>query len=89
MSKADIVWNPHALEQLRRGAEVMGHLHRTMEKVHAAVGGDAAGYTLSSVQGQKRPQGRGFVSVAATTAQAKRSEAKHNNLIRAAGASSG
>lgn len=89
MADYDIVWNPHALENLRRSPELMAQLHRIMEKVHAAVGGDAAGYTLSSVQGQKRPQGRGFVSVAATTVEAKRSEAKHNNLIRAAGASSG
>ncbi|MGC0365006.1 hypothetical protein ABH922_002990 [Rhodococcus sp. 27YEA15] len=89
MSGPDIVWNPHALEQLRRDATTMAQLHRIMVGVHNAVGGSAAGYELSSVQGAKKPQGRGFVSVAAVTVEAKRSEAKYNNLIRAAGSARG
>ncbi|MBM4525179.1 hypothetical protein GS462_11230 [Rhodococcus hoagii] len=67
---------------LRSAPGIVADLEGRGEAVLNAVGGEAAGYSMGSQQGAKRPQGRWRVSVAAVTAKAKRDNAKHNTLLR-------
>lgn len=46
---------------------------------------DAEGYRMSSKQGRKNPQGRWAVRIYTASNHAKRSNARHNTLVRLLG----
>lgn len=71
----------------RRGRTIVNAANRTLDenslgsKVRARRA-RSVGYKMSSFQGRKVKQGRWFVQVYASSDHAKRSNAKHNTLIR-------
>ncbi|QXW04009.1 hypothetical protein [Rhodococcus globerulus] len=89
MGNVDIEWNPQALYELRSSPEVVADLTRRTAAVFNAVGGASAGYSMSSMQGARKPQGRWRETVAATGTKAKRDNAKNNTLLLATGAARG
>ena len=89
MGKVDVKWNPKALYDLRRSPGVVGDLTKRETAIFNAVGGAAAGYSTSSMQGASKPQGRWRKTVAATDAKSKRDNAKNNTLLRATSAGRG
>lgn len=89
MGKVDIKWNPKALYDLRRSPGVVGDLTKRATAVFNAAGGATAGYSMSSMQGASKPQGRWRTTVAATDAKSKRDNAKNNTLLRATNAARG
>jgi len=74
--------------KLRSSGGVVAFLEGAGEAVASRANGqlkNGQGFKMSSRQGEKRPQGRWRVTVAAVTPYAKRANAKHNTLIRALG----
>ncbi|MFI9507570.1 hypothetical protein [Nocardia sp. NPDC052566] len=88
-SRVRLVWKRDGLYELRRQPGVIRDLERRGRAVLAAVGGEAAGYMMSSSQGARNPQGRWRVAVFTATARAMRSNARHNTLVRNFGAARG
>jgi hypothetical protein len=88
-SRARIKWNPDGLYLLRSSPGVRADLEARGRRVLEAAGGTAAGFAMSSQQGQRRPQGRWRVTVITANRFAKRLNAKNNTLIHALEAAKG
>lgn len=80
--------DPAVVRELeRRGRMIVNAANKTLDenslgsKVRARRA-RSVGYKMSSFQGRKVKQGRWFVQVYASSNHAKRSNAKHNTLIR-------
>lgn len=89
VSRVRLVMKPGALYEIRRAPGVQADLQRRARKVLEAVGGEAAGYMMSSTQGRKNPQGRWRASVFTATPKAMRQNARDNTLVRNFGAARG
>ncbi|MCZ1070819.1 hypothetical protein [Rhodococcus sp. A5(2022)] len=75
-------WNPAALYEVRRLPGVQAEVERHAARIASAAG---AGYSWSSRQGAKRPQGRWRAIVYPDTWPARRDNARRNTLVRALG----
>ncbi len=84
-----IKWTPDGLYKLRSSPGVRADLEARGRRVLEAAGGTAAGFQMSSQQGQRKPQGRWRVTVITANRYAKRLNAKHNTLIHALSAGGG
>lgn len=74
---------------LRSEPGVVAKLDGAGTRAFQATGGTAAGYAMDSRQGERRPQGRWRVSIAAVTPAAMLDNARHNTLLRAMSAARG
>lgn len=85
MAEVRIRWNPNALYQIRHAPGVRAELERRGRRIVNAANNtliERSGYAMSSTQGARRPQGRWRVTVFTRTTHAKRSNARHNTLLR-------
>lgn len=98
MSKPVIKWKDREFYKLRsqpsvirelekRGRQIVNAANKTLDE--NSLGSrirnrriSRVGYKMSSFQGARKPQGRWFVQVYASSNHAKRSNAQHNTLIR-------
>ncbi|WP_280331486.1 hypothetical protein [Nocardia wallacei] len=71
----------NSLYELRSEPGVRAELERRGQAILDAVGGEAAGYMMSSSQGARKPQGRWRVAVFTATWEAMHDNAKNNTLI--------
>ena len=86
MADAQFKWKMGGFYKLRSDPAVIAELVRRGQRVLNAANGtlrEKQGYRMSSFQGKKKPQGRWFVQVYASSNHAKRSDAKYNTLLRA------
>jgi hypothetical protein len=89
MAESRIEWNPNAFYEMRRAPGVIRELERRGRAVLNACGGEAAGYVMTSEQGDRSPQGRWQVSVIAATEEARIDNGRNQTLIRNFGAARG
>lgn len=85
-SRIQVKINRRGFYALRSAPNVVADLERRGRRVRDAANRsmpEGEGYAMSSFQGAKKPQGRWFVQVYTRTTHAKRSNAKHNTLIKA------
>lgn len=82
MGKPRIDWVKDAQYALRSEPGVKADIEARTKRVHKAVGGDEAGYGMSTTQGARKPQGRWRGAVFTKTAKAKRDNARNNTLIK-------
>ncbi len=85
MSEVKIRWNHNALYQIRSAPGVRAELERRGRRIVANANStlrERDGYAMSSTQGARRPQGRWRVTVFTRSTHAKRSNARHNTLVR-------
>ncbi|MBM4496342.1 hypothetical protein MWT96_20265 [Prescottella equi] len=75
-------FNPEALYEVRRSASVVSRVHQAAAQVATRAGN---GYSWSSRQGMKRPQGRWRAIVYPDTWSARQDNAKNNTLVRVMG----
>lgn len=75
-------WRPGALYELRRLPGVQAEVERHASRIATAAG---AGFSWSSRQGARRPQGRWRAIVYPDTWAARRRNATQNTLVRALG----
>ncbi|WP_432678071.1 hypothetical protein ACRAJ3_25290 [Rhodococcus pyridinivorans] len=75
-------WRPGALYEIRRLPGVQAEVERHASRIATAAG---AGFSWSSRQGAKRPQGRWRAIVYPDTWAARRRNATQNTLVRALG----
>ncbi|SED50947.1 hypothetical protein SAMN04490240_4069 [Rhodococcus pyridinivorans] len=75
-------WRPGALYEIRRLTGVQAEVERHASRIATAAG---AGFSWSSRQGAKRPQGRWRAIVYPDTWAARRRNATQNTLVRALG----
>jgi hypothetical protein len=71
----------------RRGRQIVRAANRTLQENRFSRRVrdrrlSAVGYEMSTFQGAKKPQGRWFVQIYASSNHAKYSNAKHNTLIK-------
>lgn len=88
MSKVRFKYRPGAQYDLRRMPELVALLEeegRSRLNDANSTMPNGRGYAMSSKQGSKRPQGRWAVRIYTLTNHAKRSNAKHNTLVRLLG----
>lgn len=78
-SNVRLKWNPDGLYQLRSAPGVVAKVD-SMAAAHAARAGP--GYSWSSRQGARRPQGRWRAIVYPDTWMARRDNAANNTLLR-------
>lgn len=83
-SKVRLKWNPNGLYELRSAPGVVAKVNSTAAGV-AARAGD--GYSWSSQQGARRPQGRWRAIVFPDTWKARADNARNNTLVRVLGGS--
>ncbi|WP_342800974.1 hypothetical protein [Nocardia sp. No.11] len=84
-----LVMKRDALYEIRRAPGVQRDLERRARKVLAAAGGEAAGYMMSTTQGEKKPQGRWRAAVFTSNFKAIKDNARNNTLVRNFGAARG
>ncbi|UGT65328.1 hypothetical protein LTT66_18330 [Nocardia gipuzkoensis] len=89
MAESRIEWNLDAFYKLRSAPGVVRDLEARGRAVLEACGGEAAGYVMTSEQGDRSPQGRWQVSVIAATEEARIDNGRHNTLVRNFGAARG
>lgn len=82
-----IKWRDAGLRELRYMQSTVDMLEAKGERVTARANeflpaDDEYGYMMRSRPGERRPQGRHQVTVAAVSIQARRSEARNNTLLR-------
>lgn len=82
-----IEWVPGAVRKLRYMPATVAMLEAKGRPIVAKANAglppdDRDGYMMASRPGARKPWGRHRVSIAAVTIQARRSEAKHNTLVR-------
>ncbi|MBM4558207.1 hypothetical protein GS496_17275 [Rhodococcus hoagii] len=77
-----VVFNPDALYEVRRSSGVVSRVHQAAAQIATAAGN---GYSWSSRQGMKRPQGRWRAIVYPDTWAARQDNAKNNTLVRVMG----
>lgn len=75
-------WKPNALYEVRRLPGVQGEVERHASRIATAAG---SGFSWSSRQGRKNPQGRWRAIVYPDTWAARRRNARDNTLVRALG----
>lgn len=79
-------WNDEAFYQMRRDPRVQAALENLgkhiVDEANATLPDGDAGYGMSSRQGARKPQGRWAVRVYTVSDHAKRSDAKHDTLMR-------
>lgn len=75
-------WKMGALYEVRRLPGVQGEVERHAARIATAAG---SGFSWSSRQGMKRPQGRWRAIVYPDTWAARRRNARDNTLVRALG----
>lgn len=88
MADISFKWNNRAFYDLRRDPEVVRDLESRGRRVLNAANAtlkEKRGYRMSSFQGKRKPQGRWFVQVYASSRHAKHSDAIHNTLLRVLG----
>ncbi|MGW4090041.1 hypothetical protein [Nocardia sp. NPDC004750] len=78
-----------ALYEVRREPKVRQDLTRRAAAVQDACGGPAAGYLMSSFQGEKKPQGRWRAAVFTANIEAMLDNRRNNTLVRNFGAARG
>jgi len=82
----DIKWNGKSFYDLRRDPAVIRELEsrgrRVLDAANATLP-EKQGYRMASFQGRRKPQGRWFVQIYASSNHAKRSDARRNTLLRA------
>lgn len=77
-----VVFKPESLYEVRRSSGVVARVHQAAETIATASG---SGYSWSSRQGLKRPQGRWRAIVYPNTWAARHDNARNNTLVRAMG----
>ena len=85
MTNIRIKFKRGAFFELRRAPKVIDFLEAAGQSIvddANATLDEGVGYRMSSSQGRKRPQGRWAVRVFTSSDHAKRSNAKHNTLLR-------
>jgi hypothetical protein len=86
MSDIKFKWNNRSFYDLRRHPDVIAELESRGRRVVAAANRTLSdkrdGYAMSSFQGARKPQGRWFVQIYTRSTHAKRSNAKHNTLLK-------
>lgn len=85
MGDVQFKWSNRAFYDLRRDPAVVRELESRGRRILAAANStlkEGRGYRMSSFQGRKKPQGRWFVQVYASSDHAKRSDARRNTLLR-------
>jgi len=85
MSDFTLKWSNRSFYDLRRHPEVVADLERRGRKVLTAANNTLRtrdGYSMSSFQGARKPQGRWFVQIYTRSTHAKRSNAKYNTLLK-------
>ena len=81
----EVKWRRGCFYDLRREPGVIAalenHGRHIVNRANATLK-EGAGYRMSSRQGAKKPKGRWRVTVYTASTHAKRSNAKHNTLIK-------
>lgn len=83
--KVDLKFRNKAFYDIRSAPGVVAELERRGRRVAKAANDtlpEGEGYRMSSFQGKRKPWGRWFVQVYAASTHAKRSNAKHNTLLK-------
>ena len=83
--RLNIKWRDNGFYKLRSDRRVIAELERRGRQIMDAANQtlpEGQGYRMSSFQGARKPFGRWFVQVYASSNHAKRSNAVHNTLIR-------
>lgn len=78
-------WNERSFYELRRSTKVVSALQNMGSRIMNAANEtlpEKDGYRMSSQQGRRNPQGRWAVRVYTQSTHAKRSNARHNTLLR-------
>lgn len=81
----EVKMNHAGFYRLRSDPRVIADLERRGRRLLRAANDtlpEGDGYAMSSFQGRKKPYGRWFVQIYTRSNHAKRSNAKHNTLLR-------
>lgn len=81
----EIRWRPGCFYDLRRQPGVIAALENHGRHIAAQANStlkEGSGYRVGSRQGAKKPRGRWRVTVYTASTHAKRSNARHNTLIK-------
>lgn len=79
MPRVRLVWNPNGLYEIRSAPGVVAEVNSRAARVASAAG---PGYSWSSQQGARRPQGRWRAIVYPDTWRARYDNARNNTLLR-------
>jgi len=86
MSNFTLKWKNRSFYDLRRDPAVIRELEsrgrRVVDAANRTLSNKRDGYAMSSFQGARKPQGRWFVQIYTRSTHAKRSNAKHNTLLK-------